>query len=71
MLGFMIYGMAAGFFLLIAIYGGAHLYAGTGSKSQKVTVRLITNCGGRSIGHWLYDEHHIARPAFERKQENT
>jgi len=71
MLGFMIYGMAAGFFLLIAVYGGAHLYAGTGSKSQKVTVRLITNCGGRNIGHWLYDEHHIDQPAYIRRQENT
>ena len=68
MLGFMIYGMAAGFFLLIAIYGGAHLYAGTGSKSQKVTVRLITNCGGRNIGHWLYSEHHIDRPTYERRK---
>ena len=67
MFGFMIYGMAAGFFLLIAIYGGAHLYAGTGSKSQKVTVRLITNCGGKHIGHWLYSEHHIDQPTFERR----
>ena len=64
---FIVFGMIFGLFLLFVIYGGAHLYAGTGSKSQKVTVRLITNCGGRHIGHWLYDEHHIDQPAFERR----
>lgn len=64
---FIVFGIIFSFFLLIAVYGGAHLYAGTASKSQKVTVRLITNCGGKPQGHWLYDEHHIDRPAFERR----
>ena len=71
MFTFMIFCMMAGWILLIAIYGGAHLYGHITSRPQKVTVRLITNCGGRNIGHWLYDEHHIDQPAYIRRQENT
>lgn len=63
----MIYGMAAGFFLLIAIYGGAYLYGHRVSRRKKSNVRVITNCGGKHIGHWLYDEHHIDQPTFERR----
>jgi len=64
---FIVFGMIFGLFLLIAIYGGPHLYGHITSRPQKVTVRLITNCGGKPQGHWLYDEHHIDRPAFERR----
>lgn len=68
---FIVFGMIFGLFLLIAIYGGPHLYEHITSRPQKVTVRLITNCGGRHIGHWLYDEYHIEQPAYIRRQENT
>lgn len=67
----MVFGMIFGLFLLFVIYGGAHLYGHITSRPQKVKVRLITNCGGKPQGHWLYDEYHIDQPAYLRRQENT
>jgi len=68
---FIVFAIMLSLFLFIAIYGGAHLYVHKTSRPPKVTVRLITNCGGRNIGHWLYDEHHIDQPAYLRRQQNT
>ena len=68
---FIVFGIIFSLFLFIAALGGAHLYVHKTSRPQKVTVRLITNCGGKHIGHWLYSEHHIDQPAYLRRQENT
>jgi len=68
---FIVFGIIFSFFLLIAVYGGAHLYGHITSRPPKVTVLLITNCGGKPQGHWLYDEYHIDQPAYLRRQKNT
>ena len=66
---FIVFGIIFSCFLLFVMYGGAHLYVHKASRPEKVTMRLITNCGGKPQGHWLYDEHHIDRPAYERREK--
>lgn len=68
---FIVFGIIFSCFLLFVMYGGAHLYGHRVSRRKKSNVRLITNCGGKHIGHWLYDEHHIDQPAYLRRQEKA
>lgn len=65
MFEFFYYGLPLGGLALALIYG---LPAWLVHRNNGVKVRIITNCGGEPHNHWLYDENHIDRPAYLRRE---